>query len=69
LAEGHVIDISIARVCPSHFKSQLHFILPYLWVIILTRIISFWRDLDLRLWKSAGLKLILRGHKCCRFTP
>lgn len=49
LAEGHVIDIYAARGCLSHFKSQLDFILPYLWVIILTRIISFWRDLDLRL--------------------
>lgn len=35
LAEGHVIDISTARVCPSHFKIQLDFILPYLWLSFL----------------------------------
>lgn len=44
-----MIDISIARVCPSDFESQVDFILPDLRVIILTRIVSFWQDLDLRL--------------------
>ena len=43
-----LIDISIARVNPSYLKIQLNFILPYLQVIILARIISSWQDLDLR---------------------
>lgn len=78
LEGGHMIDISIARVGPSHYKSQLNFILPYLQVIILTRIITFWQDLDLRLstqldssWihkvkKIWGLFIIQRGKMECQ---
>lgn len=63
LSWGPLIDISIARVYPSHFEIQLNFVLSYLQVIILARILSPWRDLDLRLWTSAWLKDILQGHK------
>lgn len=55
LADSYMIDISIARVGPSHYKRQLNFILPYLQVIILTGIITFWQDLDLRLSTQLGL--------------
>ena len=48
LTSRPLIDISIARVNPSYLKIQLNFILPYLQVIILARIISSWQDLDLR---------------------
>lgn len=55
LADSYMIDISIARVGPRHYKRQLNFVLPYLQVIILTRIITFWQDLDLRLSTQLGL--------------